>query len=142
MTETTRRIILNGAEGIVQVDREDMYKIQFGGQCYMVPSGVASLISDLVKEIAAQQNRRNVDRKEIEDKVYERSYAIARGLGDAGLLKKGTFEKIPLPGNWENDDGTKTEPFVDFTTRKIKSILSGVTDQLLKAYEESGTFLD
>lgn len=69
MTETTRRIMLNGTEGIVQVGREDMYKIQLDGQCYMVPSGVASLISDLVNEIAAQQNRRNVDRKEIEDKV-------------------------------------------------------------------------
>lgn len=142
MTETTRRIMLNGAEDIVQVGREDMYKIQLGDQCYTVPSGVASLISDLVKEIAAQQNRRNVDKKEIEDKVCERSYMIARGLCDAGLLKKGTWEKIPLPDNWENDDGTKTEPFVDFTARKIKSILSGVTDQLLKAYEESGTFLD
>ncbi len=142
MTETIRKIMLNGIENLVQVEQEDMYKIEIGSRCYVVPSGVANLISDLVKEISAQQNRRNIDRQEIEEEVYKKSYKIARGLGDAGILKKGTFDEIQLPEYWENDDGSKTEPFVDFTARKIASILSGVTDHLLKAYEESGTLLD
>lgn len=138
MIETTRRVILNGTEGIVKVDEEDMYSVDIGSKRYVVPSGVADLISDLLNEISAQQNRRNVDRAEIEDAIKEKSVTIARELGDAGMLKYGTWEKVPLPPGMECDDGTKTTEYYDVAARKILSILSGITDQMLKAYEESG----
>lgn len=138
MIETTRRVILNGMEGIVKVDKEDMYSVDIGGKRYAVPSGVADLISDLLNEISAQQNRRNVDRTEIEDVIKEKSVTIARELGDSGMLKYGTWEKVPLPPGWETDNGEKTTEYYDIAARKILSILSGITDKMLKAYEESG----
>lgn len=141
MIETTKKVILNGIEGIVKVDKEDMYSVGIGSKHYVVPSGVADLISDLLKEISAQQNRRNVDRFEIEDVIKEKAATIARELGDSGMLKYGTWEKVPLPPGWESEDGTKTTEYYGVAARKILSILSGVTDKLLKAYEDSGGLL-
>lgn len=138
MIETTRRVILKGTEGIVKVDKEDMYSVDIGGKRYAVPSGVADLISDLLNEISAQQNRRDIDRAEIEDMIKEKAVTIAMELGDSGMLKYGTWEKVSLPPEWECDDGTKTTEYYDVVAMKISSILSGITNKLLKAYEESG----
>ena len=132
MIETARRIELDGDNQLVSVEHVKMYEIKVGACRYVVPSGVASLISSLLEEITVQQARRSVDEVTIDRRINNRIDRILIGLsGQCGpnLLKGKLDDSAALPPGVECD-GKWT--LMDEARERARRALSGETGNVME----------
>lgn len=134
MITTARTIELDGVNQMVAVEQAEMYEVKIAGYRYVIPAGVAALISSLLDELTVQQDRRAVDEATIDRRINNRIDRILVGLsgrygGGENLLKANLNDEAALlPG--VECDGTWT--FMDEARKRARRALAGETGDLMK----------
>lgn len=133
------KIIIDDKEMNISTGNAQMCVVMVNGAKYIVPYSIGKLIEDLTDQISFEQSRKVADDEKIKDFIKGQSQRIALALsGKNGihvygenLLKYDADAKIPLPKDYEDDNGRTWEPFSDVVARRVRSAIdrSGLSNR-------------